>query len=136
MGEGGVFAHAPRMGVNPPSLQALAAACRRAKVGKNYVPMTPLIGAPWGSVYQLTPDGAALERVTTWVPRLRARCQHPHPLPSSAAPARQPRPPAAAVSRCNHASSSRVDQPLARAQDDEHPGAQGGGGQQGQQQPV
>jgi hypothetical protein len=34
------------------------------RVGKTHVSAAPLIGAPWGSMWELTADGSGLERVT------------------------------------------------------------------------
>jgi hypothetical protein len=36
----------------------------KIKVGKLFVPVTPLIGAPFGAVFTLSADSKHLERVT------------------------------------------------------------------------
>ena len=45
----------------------LPAYSRSLRVGKSSVPLAPLIGVPYGSMFQLSADGLRLERLERWV---------------------------------------------------------------------
>lgn len=43
---------------------------RTVRVGRASLPMAPVVGVPFGSVFEASPDGRRLQRVTESVPQL------------------------------------------------------------------